>query len=958
MRINQRFKRILLGSVAVIAFTHVASAKDVIADGDALSPGATPNTVFQPLNPHIPGYEAFTAGQAISTAVSPDGKTLLILTSGYNLLEDSTGANIPAASNEYVFVYDIAKDIPVERQVLAVADTYVGIAFAPTGENFYVSGGVNDDIHSYAETNGLWAETGTPIALGHAPIPNDPFSDGGVGIEAPPEAASLALTADGTRLVVDNFYNESISIITLAGGAITEVPLRPGVINPASQGVAGGEYPFGLAVQGNDTAFVSSVRDREIDVVSLSGTPAVTARIKVPGNPLKMILNKAGTKLYVATDNADAVEVIDTKSMKLVDSIPTIAPAATLSMAEQYRGVDPNSLALSPDEKTLYVTNGGTNSMAVIDLTASTPAVIGLVPTGDFPNAVSISKDGKYFYVVNGRSTPGPNPGNCSTNGYSAAEYEKCASANQYILQLSKAGFLSGKIPTGIGLDDTTALVAQNDHFGDMPSAADLKTMAFLHAHIKHIVYIIRENRTYDQILGDLGEGNGDASLAEFGAVDTPNAHAEASGFVDLDNFYDVGEVSGNGWPWSTSAHESDMGAKNLSVNYAGRGLTYDWEGTNRNVNIAESTLADREEEQPLYTTAFPNDPADVLPGTASIAAPDGPQGQVQKGYLWDAALRAGLTVRNYGFEEDLDRYEVPVQDGGIAEVTEPYATKYQVAFSANPTLLKLTDKYFRGFDTAFPDYWREQEWSREFLEQISKNDFPNLTLLRLMHDHLGSFSTAIDGVNTPETQIADNDYAVGKVIETIAHSPYANSTLVFVIEDDAQDGADHVDGHRSEAYIVGPYVKQHAVVSTRYSTVNFLRTIEDILGIDHLSIHDAYQVPMTDVFDTKQVNWTYTATVPAPLSATTLPIASQAALNNITGWHNAHPSTYWAALTQGYDWSKEDEIPTEQFNHVLWRGLMPGRPYPVVRNELDYSKMAPVTKAALISTASQNKAD
>jgi YVTN family beta-propeller protein len=954
MRVKHGIKTLLLGSVAAIALAHVACAKNVLADGDQLTPAAAPGVVFQPLNPHIPGYESYTAGQAVSSAVSPDGKTLLILTSGYNLLADSTGANIPAASNEYVFVYNIANDVPVQTQVLQLPDTYIGLAFSPDSAHFYVSGGDKDAIYAYAQTNGTWAQAGTPIALGHTPIPNDPFSSGGIGIEAPPEVSSLAVTADGAKLVADNFYNDSISIVDLANNnAITEVPLRPGLINAADQGKPGGEYPFGIAIEGSGTIFVSSVRDREIDVIRILGTPTIIKRIKVPGNPLKMVLNKSGGKLYVATDNADAVEVIDTNNLKLVDSIPTVAPPRTLALAEQYRGVDPNSVALSPDGKTLYATNGGTNSMAVIDLTKSTPAVVGLVPTGDYPNAVSISKDGKYFYAVNGRSTPGANVNNCSTNGYSAAEYATCASANQYILQLSKAGFLSGPIPTGAALAKTTADVAANDHFGDMPSAKDEATMAFLHAHIKHIIYIIRENRTYDQILGDLGKGNGDASLAMFGATDTPNAHALASGFVDLDNFYDVGEVSGNGWPWSTTAHESDLGAKNLSVNYAGRGLTYDWEGTNRNVDVAEPTLADREEEEPLYTTAFPNDPADVLPGQASVAAPDGPQGQYQKGYLWDAAARAGLSVRNYGFEEDLDRYEVPVADGGIAEVQQPYQAGYQVAFSAQPGLLNKTDVYFRGFDTAFPDYWRYQEWSREFLLQIKKNSFPNLTLLRYMHDHLGSFSTAIDGVNTPDIQIADNDYAVGATIQAIAQSPYANSTLIFVIEDDAQDGPDHVDAHRSEAYIVGPYVKHGAVVSTHYSTVNFLRTIEDILGIDHLSIHDAYQMPMTNVFDTSQASWTYTATVPAPLSATTLPIATQAAMNNITvHWHDEHPSTYWAALTRGYNWSKEDEIPTMQFNHVLWTGLMPGRPYPVVRNGIDYGK--PKT-AALTTTATSS---
>jgi len=955
---KQTMKALLLASVATMALSGAARAgvpgfqsAGPLADGDVISPVALPGESFQALNPNISGYPKYTAGQAVSTAISPDGKTLLVLTSGYNLLENESGGNIAAASNEYVFVYDISKDKPVQKQVLQVPNTYIGIAFSPNGKNFYVSGGVNDEVHSYAQSGGVWAESGTPIALNHTPIPNDPFSEGGVGIEAPPAVSSVAVTANGKTLVANNFYNDSVSIIDLATKAITEVQLRPGLINSANQGVPGGEYPFGLAIKGSNTAYISSVRDREIDVVSLTGTPSVTARIPVPGNPNKMILNKAGTLLFVATDNADAVEEINTATNAIIQSIPTVAPAGKLSMPEQYRGVDPNSLALSPDEKTLYVTNGGTNSVAVIDISGSNAKVTGLIPTGDYPNAVSISPDGKYFYVVNGRSTPGPNPGNCSTNGYSSTAYDACNGANQYVLQISKAGFLSGPVPTGLALKYTTNLVAQNDHFGAMPTAADNDMMNFLHNHIKHIIYIIRENRTYDQILGDLGEGNGDPSLTQFGAVITPNVHALASNFVDLDNFYDVGEVSGNGWPWSTTAHESDMGAKNLSVNYAGRGLSYDWEGENRDIDVAEPTLQAREQEEPLYQDALPVDTADVLPGIGNVAAPDGPQGQYQQGYLWDSALRAGLTVRNYGFLEDLDRYSIPVQDGGIAEVTKPYASSYQVAFSANPTLLPLTDIYFRGFDTAFPDYYREQEWAREFALQVSNDDMPNLTLLRLMHDHMGSFGSAIDNVNTPETQQADNDYAVGEVVQAVAQSPYASSTLIFVIEDDSQDGPDHVDAHRSEAYIVGPYVAQHKIVSTRYSTVNFLTTIEDILGIDHLSIHDAYQQPMTDVFDKSQKTWTYTATVPAPLSATTLPVASQAAMNNVTGWHNAHPASYWAALTAGYNWSKEDDIPSDQFNHILWAGLMPGKPYPTLRSGIDYDKQVPTKSASLTTT-------
>jgi len=956
MHVKRNIRSVLLGSAALLAgqFAHAAA---VLPDGDFLTPTAAPHSVFQPLNPHIAGYETYTAGQAVSTAVSPDGKTLLILTSGYNLLENTTGGNIAAASNEYVFVYNIANDIPVQSQVLQVPNTYVGIAFAPNGKSFYVSGGVNDEVHSFALSNGLWAEHGAPISLGHyAGVSSaNPLFGGGVGFEVQPQTAGLAVTADGTKLLAANFYNDSLSIITLANDSIHEVQLRPGLINPADAGKVGGEYPYAVAVAGNGPAFVSSERDREVDVIRLAGTPRLASRIPIPGNPNKMILNKAGTLLFVAADNADEVFVIDTKTFKVIDAIPAVAPPDVVSNGERYRGVIPNSLALSPDENTLYVTDGGINAVAVIALNMPTPQVVGLIPTGYYPEGVSISKDGKYFYAVNGKSIPGPNPGNCSTNGYSQTEYDKCDAANQYILQLSKAGFLDAPIPTGAALAATTAIASANNHFGDLPTARDEQVMAALHGKIKHVIYIIRENRTYDQILGDLGEGNGDPSLTEFGATITPNAHAIATDFVDLDNFYDTGEVSGNGWPWSTSAKESDVGTKNLPVNYAGRGLSYDWEGTNRNVDIAAPTLAAREQEEPLYGDV--PDAVDLLPGQNNVAAPDSPAGLKQQGYLWDAAFRAGLTVRNYGFLLDLDRYTIPVAEGGIPETTDPAATSEQVAFAANPALAPVTDKYFRGFDTAFPDFYREAEWQREFKIQVDNGTFPNLTLLRLMHDHLGSFSTAIDGVNTPEIQVADNDYAVAEVIQAVAHSKYASSTLIFVVEDDAQDGADHVDAHRSEAYVVGPYVKHNAIVSDHYTTINMLRTIEDILGIDHLSIHDEDQRPMTAVFDLNQKTWTFAATVPAPLGATTLPVTTAM---NLPVWQPSHPASYWAALTKGFNWSKEDDIPTAEFNLILWNGLKPGIPYPTVRSGIVYGAKSHATgaKAASLSAPADVKAD
>jgi DNA-binding beta-propeller fold protein YncE len=928
-------KTMLLASAAFIVTANISLADErgpvqlggvLTPAGQTITPMVAPGAQFTTLNPGLAQFPAFTAGQAVTSVVSPDGKTLLILTSGYNQLYDNTGAVIPSASNEYVFVYDISADKPVQKQVIQVPNTYMGIGFAPNGQTFYVSGGVDDDIHTYLLTNGMYVEQGSPISLGHLALANPAkFNEGGNGLNVKPAAAGLAVTADGKTLVVANYYNDSLTVIDLATKAITEVPLRPGIINAAQNGVAGGEYPYWVAIKGSDVAYVSSERDREVDVVALGASPSVTARISVKGNPNRMVLSKDGAYLFVSCDNEAAVDVISTASNQVVDTIRTTAPANYVAATKFFHGTEPNSLTLSPDGKSLYVTNGGTNSVAVIALNTPRPEVVGLIPTGYFPNSVSVSADGKMLYLVNGKSNPGPNPGNCSTNSYNAQRAAFCGSQNQYILQLSKAGFLSMPLPGHEELAKLTDIVAANNNFDFDENERDSDMMSFLHHHIKHVIYIIRENRTYDQILGDLGKGNGDPSLVEFGKAITPNAHDLANQFVDLDNFYDTGEVSGNGWPWSTSARESDVSTKNLPVNYAGRGLSYDWEGNNRNVVVALPTLAQRQAENPLY----PNDP-NLLPGQNNVAAPDGPQGQVQKGYIWDAALRAGLTIRNYGFFIDLDRYGLPVPYG-IPETTDPFATKTTVSYSTNPTLAGFTDPYFRGFDNSMPDYFREAEWAREFSGYVKNGKLPSIEFVRFMHDHLGNFSTALDGVNTPDTEVADNDYAVGKLIQTVAHSPYASSTLIFVVEDDAQDGPDHVDGHRSEAFIVGPYVKQHQVVDTRYTTVNMIRTIEDVLDFGPMTLNDAYERPMSHAFDKSNRHWTYNAALPAPLTATQLPLSTQAMLT--PKWHELHNAAWWAAQTKGYNWHEEDKIPTAAFNLILWDGLKPGQPYPIVRS-------------------------
>jgi len=931
MKWKQITKHTIVVTVLALALGSMSRAQDLPNMGRQITPLAPAGAQFVPLNPGLSDNPLYLAGQAVTSVVSPDGKTMLVLTSGYNLVKATSGTNegsvIPGDSTQFVFIYDISKGLPVQKQVVQVPNTYNGIVFDPSGTAFYVAGGVSDNVHLYAlGASGLWAEqTGSPIALGHT---------AGAGLEVSPQAAGIAITSDGNTLVVTNYYNDSISILSKSssGWALThELDLRPGKINPENSGVPGGEYPLWVVIKGSNTAYVSSIRDREIDVVDILGSPSVITRIPVPGEPNKMVLNTSQSTLYVAQDLTDSVGIINTSSNQWVDNIPVTAPEGLLpEWRSKFKGNDTNSVTLSSDEKSLYVTNGAMNDVAVVQLGAPKQSrVIGLIPTGWYPSSVSASHDGKFLYVVNYKSPTGANPGYC--HGLTSAQSTQCNASNQYDLQLIKAGLQSFPTPKPWELAQLTEQVAKNNHFGRKLGDEEEDKMSFLRSHIHHVIYIIKENRTYDQILGDLDVGNGDPEITQFGSAITPNFHNLASQFVDLDNFYDSSEVSMDGWPWSTSAHATDVVERQTSVEYAGRGLSYDSEGTNRNVNIGYPTLAQRLAANPLS----PNDP-DALPGTTNTAAPDGPEGQQGAGFLWDGALRAGLTIRNYGFFIDQARYNLPAPYTALSipEDPTPFADNVTVAYATSEVLRPFTDPYFRGFDQSFPDYYRFTEWQREFNTNYANGGLPNLSLVRLCHDHTGNFSTAIAGVNTIELEQADDDYAVGLVVQTIANSRYKDDTLVFVIEDDAQDGGDHVDAHRSIAFIVGPYVKHGAVVSTAYNTLSFVRTIEDILGIGHSNLNDSLALPMSDVFDTKQAKWTFTAIPSDYLYSTTLPLPPMQAGHHIL--YSTHDATYWAKVTEGMDFSVEDHLDAQKYNRIVWKGLMGDKPYPSSPSGLD----------------------
>ncbi|MGA3090713.1 MAG: alkaline phosphatase family protein [Terriglobales bacterium] len=925
------------GLAAVLAVASVASAQ-ILPTGATITPSAAPGSLFVPLTTSLPNFPTYTPDGAETTAISPDGHTLLILTSGYNLVVDASGNHSGSNSGEFVFVYDISTPgTPVETQVVFLSnfdETFDGIIWAPNGSAFYVGGGGDDDVHTFTVQGGQWAEFGSPIPLGHLGDPMERETEVG------PTAAILGITADGHTLFVANHETDSMTSVDLVHGVVVqEFDLRPGIINPAQTGVPGGEFPYGIAVVGSNTVYVSSVRDREIDVLSfVKGVLTLTNRIAVAGNPEKMTLNAAQTELFVVANNSDELIIISTGTNTVLSEVNVTAPVDVLGGGKSVpKGSNPNSVALSPDESTAYVTDGGTNAVAVISLTGKKPVVTGLIPTGWYPNSVSVSPDGSTLYVVNSKSVETPNPENCRYinndpgGGFGSAcqtVFSQDGAANQYAWQNEYSGFLTLPVPNAVQLASLTGQVAQNNGFNFQLSPNDIATMTFLQQHIQHVIYIVKENRTFDQILGDLTNGaNADPAYTQFPASVTPNFHNFANNFVTFDNFDDSSMVSMDGWQWSTAARALDINEKCVTVNYGKGGCNYDSEGTARNINVAITGVAARQVEQPIY----PPDP-NLLPGNANEVEADGPTGEQGAGYIWDAVLKAHGTVRNYGFYTDLGALDVREELGVLSPtLAYPCATKppTQVEWPAKKELLKLTDPCFWPFDQSYPDFFRYAEWAREFDLQVKHNNMPSLTLLRYDHDHFGNFSTASFGVNTPELQMADDDYAVGLTADKIAHSPYANNTLIFVIEDDPQDGADHVSGDRSLAFIIGPYVKQGAVVSDPYSTVSMLRTIEEVLGLPALGVHDAGVPPMTDAFNIAQAGWTYSAIPSSYLYNTTLPILNKYVQNPNMIPRPAHEAAWWDAQTKGMDFSREDRIPTERFNRILWKGMMGSKPYP-----------------------------
>jgi DNA-binding beta-propeller fold protein YncE len=963
LRYSGLLKAALFASAILIAPRFSEAQVSTLTDGNDgklptppglfVTPTAPLNSAIQqPLNPGLPNYPNFVAGEAVKAVVSPDGTTLAILTAGMNSLYNASGVLDTAASTQFIFLYNVAganKTSPALKQVIQQLNSYVGLVWAPNSQTLYAAGGCDDAVYAYTNNGSSFVQT-AKISLGHAPngCLSNTANRTGLGISVEPNAGGLAISSDGRTLVAANNYNDSISVIDTTSKTVRyEYDLRPYSTSGAPAGTKGGTFPYSVVLNGA-TAYVGCDRDREVVVVNVSSTTAgaFVARIALDGNPNGMTLSADGSTLYVAQDNQDQVAVISTATNAITHKIDTRGPAY-LGLPASTTGAAPTAVTINPANNTLYAVNAGSNSVAVIPLDGTNAlTTAGLIPTAYDPTDIAFSADGSWMYIVNGKSDQGPNPGYGYGNlasityltypGGNSAESKKLNANNQYQFQLEHATLVSAQVPTAADLAGLTSAVAANNAYSVTPPASDAQVMSFLHSKIQHIIYIVKENRTFDQILGDLGNGsNGDPSLTLFGRRVTPSFHLMAQNFVTLDNFMDPGDGSMDGWSWSMRGRVTNTETVTQQINYAfvNRGLSYEGEGQNRNIPSNLQTTAARDfffdptgatKPYSTNTTSLKGGTANILAGDGDHAATDGPTGY-QQGYIFNAVLNAGGTVRNYGWMAN-----TPGSIGTIANpISDPFAAGVVQTTAANQLIYQngFYDPYFRAYDQAYPDVWRFNEWNREFQQFVAGRNLPSLEMIRgLSHDHTGSFGSALAGVNTPELQQADNDYAVGQLVQAVAHSPYASNTLIFIIEDDSQDGADHVDSHRSTTYVVGPYVKQHAVISTRYSQPSVLRTIEDILGTQHINLNTYYTRPMADVFDiTSSGAWTFTAVASTLLKSTTLALAQgdnkvqYAEGPDLKPTHNAK---YWAAKTRGLDFSAEDRVPRDVYNKILWEGL------------------------------------
>jgi YVTN family beta-propeller protein len=628
--------------------------------------------------------------------------------------------------------------------------------------------------------------------------------------------AGLGVSPDGKTLYVAENLDDSLAIIDLASRRVR-------------RRLPTGRYPYAVVVDKNGTIFVSAWGSHTVSVFPQKKT------IDVARHPSSMLLD--GTSLYVVSASTDRIDVVDTKTLTVVKHIADSVPGAS-------EGSTPEGIAVSG--RRLYVAEADNNAVAQIDL--GTDSIVGRIPVEWYPTAV-VAGPGDTLYVANAKGH-GSRPNGAT--GYRVGA--KDSDPFGYTL-----GQLAGTLTIVPGHADYGTRVASANGWEPRPSAPD-------YPPIEHVVYIIKENRTYDQVFGDEAQGDGDTSLVFFGRFVSPNHHALADRFGLYDRFFVNAEVSADGHQWSTAAYATDYTEKTTPDNYSDRGRDYDYDGTNRKTVPADGD---------------------------DVAAP-------AAGYLWDLAVAKGLSLRNYG--------EFAVEHGRSAED----ATSHGVVTASKPALAARTCPTYAGFDVKITDQARADVWIDELHKFERDGSMPALEILTLPNDHTAG---ATPRAPTPRAYMADNDWALGRMIDALSHSRFWRSTAVFVVEDDAQDGADHVDSHRAPFLVISPWTRGD-VIHRFTNTTDVIRTIEEILKLPSMSQFDTYGRPLRGIWRTVPDTTPYIAHV----------------ANIDLAEHNPDTGKV-ARLSRTLDFRVADAADSHVLNRVLWETIKgPDVPYPVFR--------------------------
>ncbi len=727
-------------------------------------------------------------------------------------------------------------------QMVSQPAAFIGVAFSPDGKTLYVSGGNQDVIYRYA-----WRD-------GHASLTDSLI----LGLKAPQQSGSrypagIAPSPDGRMLYVAENLADSVAVVDVASGRVV-------------QRLATERYPYGIAVARDGTVYVSAWGGHTVSVFA-PGRPAGSAgagmlrdagRVTVDRHPSAILLNADGSRLFIASGSTDRIAVLDTRHREIVTRLLDPPPAGPRE------GSTPNALALSSDGTRLFVAEADNNAVAVFNLSSGAAGLtsahgddrlVGRIPADWYPTAVIAAGDTLLVLSGKGHGT-GPNPdGPDPLHG-------RAAGSRSYTL-----GQTSGTLTTLMlaratqeVLGPLSERVARAQGWGTVGTRAARPTASY--PPFSHVIYVIKENRTYDQVLGDLPTGDGDTALVFFPRAVSPNHHALAERFGVFDRFFTNAEVSPDGHNWSTAAYATDYLEKTIPSNYSGRGRSYDYEGTNGGFGRS-------------------NIPSDDVSEPAN-------------GYLWDLAARANITLRNYG--------EFVVRDSIDGRA---------VYIGNKPFLATHTNPDYPGFDLNQLDQTRMNVWLREFAEYVKSGVMPQLEIVRLPNDHTAG---ARAGSRTPRAFMADNDLALGRMIEALSRSIFWKNTVVFVVEDDAQNGPDHVDSHRIPAFVISAY-NGAGVIHRWTNTTDVIATMSEILHTGSLSQFDYYGRPLRDVWAATPDLAPYVAIVP-----------------NVDLNEKNTRKSVGAAESARLDLSEEDRADENLFNHILWKTIKgKDTPYPGV---------------------------